>query len=81
VSELCGGRVHTYTVHPGDLACQQSPEELRGGDAACKAELTLRLLHGEAPAATRHCPPQCGGRLPLALPTRVLPTAYAAQKP
>jgi anthranilate phosphoribosyltransferase len=49
VSELRGGRVHTYTVHPGDFGLPSNrPEELRGSDAACNADLTLRLLHGEA---------------------------------
>ena len=34
VSELRGGRVHTYTVHPGDFGLPSNrPEELRGGDA------------------------------------------------
>jgi anthranilate phosphoribosyltransferase len=48
VSELQGGRVHTYTVHPDDfgLPCNRS-EELRGGDAQWNADLTLRLLRGE----------------------------------
>jgi hypothetical protein len=41
--------VHTYTVHPGDFGLPSNrPEELRGGDASCNADLTLRLLHGEA---------------------------------
>ena len=49
VSELRGGRVHTYTVHPGDFDLPSNrPEELRGGDASCNADLTLRLLRGEA---------------------------------
>jgi hypothetical protein len=49
VSELRGGRVHTYTVHPGDFGLPSNrPEELRGGDASYNADLTLRLLHGEA---------------------------------
>jgi len=48
VSELRGGQVHTYTVHPENfgLPCNR-PEELRGGDAQFNAELTLRLLRGE----------------------------------
>jgi anthranilate phosphoribosyltransferase len=48
VSELGGGKVHTYTVHPGDFGVPSNrPEELRGGDAPFNAELTLRLLRGE----------------------------------
>jgi len=48
VSELRGGQVHTYTVHPGDFGLSSNrPEELRGGDAQLNAELTLRLLRGE----------------------------------
>jgi anthranilate phosphoribosyltransferase len=47
VSELQGGRVHTYTVHPEDFGLQRNrPEELRGGDAQGNADLTLRLLRG-----------------------------------
>jgi anthranilate phosphoribosyltransferase len=41
--------VHTYTVHPDDFALPSNcPEELHGGDAARNADLTLRLLRGEA---------------------------------
>ena len=49
VSELREGKVHTYTVHPEDFGLPSNhPEELRGGDAQLNAELTLRLLRGEA---------------------------------
>lgn len=49
VSELREDRVHTYTVQPGDFGLPSNrPEELRGGDAQYNAELTLRLLRGEA---------------------------------
>jgi anthranilate phosphoribosyltransferase len=48
VSELRGGQVHTYTVHPEHFGLPSNrPEELRGGDAQFNAELTLRLLRGE----------------------------------
>jgi anthranilate phosphoribosyltransferase len=48
VSELRGGQVHTYTVHPGDFGLPSNrPEELRGGAAQFNAELALRLLRGE----------------------------------
>src|SRR5262245_16160477 len=48
VSELRGGQVHTYTVHPEafGLPCNRA-EELRGGDAQFNAELTLGLLRGQ----------------------------------
>ena len=49
VSELRGGRVHTYMVHPGDFGLPSNrPEELRGADAPWNADLTRRLLRGEA---------------------------------
>jgi anthranilate phosphoribosyltransferase len=48
VSELRGGKVETYTVHPGDFGLPvASLEALRGGDAQFNAELTMRLLRGE----------------------------------
>jgi anthranilate phosphoribosyltransferase len=48
VSELRGGKVETYTVHPEDFGLPvDHPEALRGGDARFNAELTLRLLRGE----------------------------------
>lgn len=48
VSELQGGTVRTYTVHPEDFGLPvDRPATLRGGDAAANAELTLRLLRGE----------------------------------
>ncbi len=48
VSELRGGQVHTYTVHPEAFGLPSNrSEELRGGDALFNAELTLRLLRGE----------------------------------
>lgn len=49
VSELRAGQVSTYTVHPSDfgLPCTRL-EELRGGDAAFNAEITRRILRGEA---------------------------------
>ncbi len=48
VSELRGGTVETYTVHPHDFGLPTNrPEELRGGEAPFNADLTLRLLHGE----------------------------------
>jgi anthranilate phosphoribosyltransferase len=48
ISELRHGKVQTYTVQPQDfgLPCDRL-ETIRGGDAACNAELTLRLLRGE----------------------------------
>ena len=49
VSELRGGKVETYTVHPEDFGLAvDRPATLRGGDAPCNADLTLRLLGGEA---------------------------------
>jgi anthranilate phosphoribosyltransferase len=40
--------VETYTVHPEDFGLPTTPlEALRGGDARCNAEITLRLLRGE----------------------------------
>jgi anthranilate phosphoribosyltransferase len=54
VSELRGGKVETYTVHPGDFGLPlDRPEALRGGDAQFNADLTLRLLRGE-PLPQRH---------------------------
>lgn len=48
VSELRGGQVHTYTVHPGDFGLPTNQlAELRGGDAQVNAALTMRLLQGE----------------------------------
>jgi anthranilate phosphoribosyltransferase len=48
VSELRGGKVQTYTVHPEDFGLPvDSPETLRGGDASFNADLTLRVLRGE----------------------------------
>lgn len=48
VSELRGGRVETYTVHPGDFGLSvDRPETLQGGAAQYNADLTLRLLRGE----------------------------------
>jgi anthranilate phosphoribosyltransferase len=48
ISELRGGVVKTYTVHPSDFGLpSNSLEELRGGDAPFNADLTLRLLRGE----------------------------------
>lgn len=48
VSELRGGKVETYTVHPSDFGLPTNrPEDLRGGDARFNADLTLRLLRGE----------------------------------
>ena len=48
VSELRQGEVQTYSIHPGDFSLPtNTPEELKGGDAAFNAELTRRLLQGE----------------------------------
>lgn len=48
VSEVRGGKVQTYTVHPKDVGLPVDPPEiLRGGDAQFNADLTLRLLRGE----------------------------------
>ena len=48
ISELRGGAVKTYTVHPSDFGLPtNSLQELQGGDAAFNADLTLRLLRGE----------------------------------
>jgi anthranilate phosphoribosyltransferase len=48
VSELRGGTVETYTIHPSDFGLPTNrPEELRGRDAQFNADLTLRLLRGE----------------------------------
>lgn len=48
ISELRGGAVKTYTVHPGDFDLPtNSMQELQGGDASFNADLTLRLLRGE----------------------------------
>ena len=49
VSELRCGQVETYTIHPSDFGLPtNTPDELKGGDAAYNAELTRRLLQGEA---------------------------------
>ena len=48
VSELRQGEVQTYSIHPGDFGLPtNTPEELKGGDAAFNAELTRHLLQGE----------------------------------
>lgn len=48
VSELRGGTVETYTIHPRDFGLPTNrPEDLRGRDAQFNADLTLRLLRGE----------------------------------
>lgn len=49
VAELRGGQVTTYTVHPEEFGLPVNrPEELRGGDAAHNADITQRILRGEA---------------------------------
>lgn len=49
VAELCGGQVTTYTVHPEEFGLPVNrPEELRGADAAYNADITQRILRGEA---------------------------------
>lgn len=49
VSELRGGRVHTYKVHPEDFGLVRArPTDLQGGDAAYNAGLVKRILGGEA---------------------------------
>jgi anthranilate phosphoribosyltransferase len=49
VAELRGGTVTTYTVHPEDFGLPVNrPEDLRGGDAAYNADITQRILYGEA---------------------------------
>ncbi len=48
VSELRLGKVETYTIEPGDFGLPtNTPDELKGGDAAYNAELTRKLLQGE----------------------------------
>jgi anthranilate phosphoribosyltransferase len=49
ISECRHGRVETYTVEPGDFGLPTNrPQELLGGDAPFNAQLTLKLLRGEA---------------------------------
>lgn len=49
VSELRGGGVHTYEVHPEDFGLAPArPTDLQGGDAAYNASLVKRVLGGEA---------------------------------
>ena len=49
VSELRGGGVHTYEVHPEDFGLARArPADLQGGDAAYNAGLVKRILGGEA---------------------------------
>jgi len=49
VLELREGAVRTYVVDPAELGLAvASPEALRGGDAATNADLTRRVLDGEA---------------------------------
>jgi anthranilate phosphoribosyltransferase len=48
VSELRGGKVETYAVHPEDFGLlTDAGALLRGGDAAFNADITLRILRGE----------------------------------
>lgn len=48
VSHLKGGRVETYTLHPGDLGFQLAPPaSIRGGDVETNGEILLRVLQGE----------------------------------
>ncbi len=48
VSELRQGQVETYAIHPSDFGLPtNTPDELKGGDAAYNATLTRRLLKGE----------------------------------
>ena len=49
VSELRGGRVHTYEVQPEHFGLARArPTDLQGGDAAYNASLVRRILGGEA---------------------------------
>ena len=49
VSELRGGRVHTYEVQPEHFGLARAqPTDLQGGDAAYNASLVKRILGGEA---------------------------------
>ncbi|MBM3224228.1 MAG: anthranilate phosphoribosyltransferase [Candidatus Tectomicrobia bacterium] len=49
VAELRHGQVRTYTVHPADFGLPVNRlEDLRGADAQWNADLTTRLLRGEA---------------------------------
>lgn len=49
ISELRDGKVDTYTVQPQDFALPVDPSAmLQGGDAPFNAELTLKILRGEA---------------------------------
>ena len=54
VSELRDGAVRTYEVDPLQFfeACSE-PEEFRGGDPACNADVLTRVLSGE-PGGCRH---------------------------
>jgi anthranilate phosphoribosyltransferase len=48
VSEVQGGTVRTYAVHPEEFGLPLNrPEDLRGGDAPHNADLTTRLLRGD----------------------------------
>ena len=48
VSELRGGQVHTYEVHPEDFGLTRARlADLQGGDVAYNADLVTRILGGE----------------------------------
>lgn len=48
ISELKNGKVNTYKVKPSDFGIKKAkPSDLKGGDAAYNAKLTLELLSGK----------------------------------
>lgn len=48
VSEVRGGAVHTFYVHPADFGLAKAPAgALAGGDAAVNADIVTRVLAGE----------------------------------
>ena len=48
ISELKGGKVKTFEISPRDFGIKKAkPEELRGGDPAENAKITMDILSGE----------------------------------
>ena len=48
VSQLLADQVTTYWIRPEEVGLKRAkPEEIRGGDADCNADITLRILQGE----------------------------------